>query len=95
MRSPESAKYGAVISFVGGRMQPLPFDSMINPETGRMRARLVDITSETYECARRYMIRLDERDFCDPEKLAAIAKTANLSPEQFRERFGYLVSRER
>jgi 6-phosphofructokinase 1 len=91
----QSRDFGAIISFVEGRMKPLPFDTMINPETGRMKPRKVDVNGEGYECARRYMIRLDERDFSDPEKLAAIAKTANLSPEQFRERFGYLVSRER
>ena len=69
--------------------------AMINPTTKRMKPRKVDVDGESYECARRYMIRLDERDFADPEKLAAIAKAANLSPEQFRERFGYLVARER
>jgi len=91
----QSKQFGAIISFVEGRMKPLPFDTMINPETGRMKPRKVDVKGEGYECARRYMIRLDERDFGDPQKLAAIAKAANLSPEQFRERFGYVVSKER
>ena len=42
---------------------PLPFEQMINPETRRMQNRKVDVDGEGYECARRYMIRLDERDF--------------------------------
>ena len=29
-----------------GKMKPLPFESIINPETGRMRPRLVDVTGE-------------------------------------------------
>src|SRR5262249_10849626 len=90
LRSAESAKYGAVISFVGGKMQPLPFETMINPKTGRMRPRLVDIGGEPYECARRYMIRLEPQDFEEPQ-LTKLAAAANLTPEQFRQRFGYVV----
>src|SRR5262249_26771434 len=36
LRSEDAGRCGAIISFVGGRMQPLPFDEMINPKTGRM-----------------------------------------------------------
>src|SRR5207302_7581877 len=53
--SPEAARFGAVISFVGGKMHSLAFDEMINPATGRLKPRWLVITSETYECARRYM----------------------------------------
>jgi ATP-dependent phosphofructokinase / diphosphate-dependent phosphofructokinase len=90
--SPESAKFGAIISVVGGALVPLPFERMINPETRRMQNRKVDIKGEGYECARRYMIRLDERDFRDPPRLARLAETVRMTPEQFRQRFGYLVS---
>ncbi|MBX7105294.1 MAG: 6-phosphofructokinase [Gemmataceae bacterium] len=91
LRSPMSANFGAVISFVGGRMQALPFDTMINPATGRMLPRKVDVDSESYECAKRYMIRLDREDFENPAKLSNLADVASLTPEQFRKRFGYLV----
>ncbi len=91
LMSPESAKYGAIISVVGGGLRPLPFEKMINPKTGRMTNRRVDIEGEGYECARRYMIRLDERDFRDPQRLARLAETARMSTEQFKQRFGYLV----
>lgn len=89
--SEEASHYGAIVSIVGGRMQPLPFHEMINPETKRMWPRKVDVESEAYECARRYMIRLDHRDFADPVRLAKNAAAAGMSPEQFRSRFGYLV----
>ncbi len=91
LRTPDAGRHGAIISFVAGRLHPLPFEDLIVPETGRMRPRKVNIDGETYEVARRYMIRLEAPDFEEPERLAPLAATANLSPEQFRQRFGYLV----
>jgi 6-phosphofructokinase len=88
--SPAAEKFAAVISFDGGTMKPLPFDTMLDPKTGRMRTRKVDIASETYECARRYMIRLERADFDEPQ-LSKLAAVANLTAGQFRKRFGYLA----
>jgi 6-phosphofructokinase 1 len=56
-----------------------------------MRPRLVDVKSQSYECARRYMIRLDARDFAEPDRLKKLAATVKLSPEEFRKRFEYLL----
>ena len=72
-------------------MQPLPFEQMINPETKRMKTRKVDVNGEGYECARRYMIRLEPRDFEDAARLAKLAAVVKMTPEQFRQRFGYLL----
>jgi 6-phosphofructokinase 1 len=91
LRSDASARFGAIISFTAGRMRPLPFEELIVPATGRMRPRKVDVEGEAYECARRYMIRLDAGDFKDPERLARIAAAGGVGPERFQERFGYLV----
>lgn len=91
LHSEESAKYGAIISLVGGRLQPLRFEDMINPATNRMQTRRVDVNGEGYECARRYMIRLDARDFNDGPRLARLAQAANLTPDQFKQRFAYLL----
>jgi 6-phosphofructokinase 1 len=90
LRSEAAARFGAIISFVDGRMQPLPFDQMINPKTGRMQPRKVDVEGEAYECARHYMIRLERSDF-EGEQLSRLAAIASLEPEQFKQRFGYLV----
>ncbi len=87
----EAASYGAIVSYVEGKLTPLKFEDMINPQTSRMRPRLVDVTSENYECARRYMIRLEKSDFEDTAKLAALGKIVNLTPEQFKTRFEYVV----
>ncbi|HLJ97584.1 MAG TPA: 6-phosphofructokinase, partial [Gemmataceae bacterium] len=91
LRSEAASRFGAIISFVSGRMQPLPFDQMINPKTGRMQPRKVDVDGEAYECARHYMIRLERVDFEDPARLNRLAKAAGMTPEQFRARFGYLA----
>ncbi len=91
LRGPEATRHGAIISLGDGRLHPIPFDEIINPKTGRMLPRKVDIRGECYECARRYMIRLDQRDFDDPLRLEGLARTAGMSPERFRERFAHVV----
>ncbi|CAN5260407.1 diphosphate--fructose-6-phosphate 1-phosphotransferase [soil metagenome] len=92
LMSSESDKYGAIVSYVEGKLTPLKFESMIDPKTNRMRPRLVDVTSENYECARRYMIRLEKSDFEDGAKLETLAKVVKMTPEQFKTRFEYVVT---
>jgi 6-phosphofructokinase 1 len=89
--SENSAKFGALISIVGGRLKPLPFQEVLDPVTKRMTTRVVDIKGVGYECARRYMIRLEKTDFTDGTKLARLADSIGWTPEQFAARFGYLV----
>ena len=91
LMSSESDGYGAIVSFIGGKMMPLKFDDMIDPATKRMRPRLVDISSETFECAVRYMKRLEKTDFTNPASLAKLAAAVQMTPEQFRARFEYVV----
>jgi 6-phosphofructokinase len=84
----------AMISMQGGHFVPVPFATMIDGDTGRTRIRLVDITSTRYAIARRYMIRLRRDDFDDPHELARLANTAQLSEDEFRRQFEYLVAEE-
>jgi 6-phosphofructokinase 1 len=91
LRSDTATKMGAIITFLDGRMHPLPFDELTVPQTGRMRARKVNVKGETYECARRYMIRLEVGDVVDGRRLARLAEAAGMTPESFHQRFGYLV----
>jgi ATP-dependent phosphofructokinase / diphosphate-dependent phosphofructokinase len=83
-----------MISIQGGHFVPIPFERMLDPETGRTRLRLVDITSTRYAIARRYMLRLRKDDFEDPHELAKLAATAQLSLEDFRREFEYLIASE-
>jgi 6-phosphofructokinase 1 len=81
----------AMISMQGGRLVPIPFDSMIDPETGRTRVRAVDIDSTRYQIAKRYMIRLRKEDFDDPHDTARLATIAHCSIDEFRAKFSYLT----
>ncbi len=64
---------------------------MLDPKTGRMQNRKVNVDGEAYECAQAYMIRLEREDFEDAKQLAKLAAVVSLSPEEFSARFGYLA----
>ena len=83
-----------LISMQGGQFVPIPYDSIMDPETGRMRVRLVDMHSTAYAIARRYMIRLRRDDFADPHALAKYAATCGLHLEEFEAQFKYLIDTE-
>jgi 6-phosphofructokinase 1 len=70
---------------------PIDYDDMVDPETGRAGVRQVKLTSLAYRSARKFQIRLTQADLLDSEALAALAAQTTLTPEQFVDRFGYLV----
>jgi 6-phosphofructokinase 1 len=80
-----------MVTIQEGHMVALPFGSFTDPETGRVRIRLVNVESSSYRVAREYMIRLDREDLEDPDKLGPIAAVSGLTPEAFRDRYGYLA----
>ena len=82
---------GALISMQEGRFVPMYFKKILDKKTKRMKIRMVDVTSESYKVASRYMIRLKKEDFEDPHELAKYAATAGVSAEEFKKQFGYLV----
>lgn len=84
----------AMVTVQNGHFTPIPFSRMLDPETGRTRVRLVDTDTEHYKIARRYMVRLRRDDFTDEQRLAHLAATAHLTPEQFRSQFEYIVANE-
>jgi len=84
----------ALVTIHRGKFRPLPLAKMIDPITNRMRIRMVDIGTEHYRVARRYMLRLRRDDFQDAHELAKLAATAHLSLEDFRKRFEYIVEDE-
>lgn len=82
---------GALITSQGGTIVPMLFDDLKDPTTGKTRTRKVDVTGEGFEVACKYMIRLNDRDFSDPDTLKNLANAANLSVDEFRAKFEYLV----
>ena len=87
----DSGEPGGMVTLQEGHMVALPFGSFNDPETGRVQIRLVNVESSSYRVAREYMIRLDREDLEDPDKLGPIAAAAGLTPEAFRDRYGYLA----
>ncbi len=85
---------GALISIQNGRFVPLYFKNILDSKTKRMRVRMVDVESESYHVAYRYMIRLKAEDFEDPHELAKYAATANVSLDGFQKQFEYLVKEQ-
>ena len=83
---------GAMITRQAGDIVPLPFGSFTDPDTGRPQVREVNVKSGSYRVATEYMIRLEQEDLDDPDKLAPIAGAAGMSSDAFRERYGYLVT---
>jgi len=81
---------GAMVSIQGGRLVPLAFADIREPDTGKTRVRLVDTRSEGYRVAREYMIRLKAQDFHNPVWLEKLALAANMTTDEFRSKFGYL-----
>ena len=76
-----------MVSIQNGRFTPIPFKQMVDPVSGRTRVRMVDVTAQSYQIARQYMIRLSDEDFRDPVALSRYAALAGLSPEAFHNRF--------
>ncbi|HBF89233.1 MAG TPA: 6-phosphofructokinase [Bacteroidales bacterium] len=83
---------GALVSMQNGDFVPMYFKDILDKNTGRMKIRMVNKKSPSYEVARQYMIRLVKDDFNDPNELAKYAATANMSLDDFRERYEYLVN---
>ncbi len=77
---------GALIALSGGRVVPVNLSDLQDPITGRVRVRMVDVTTESYEVARKYMIRLEPSDFDEP-KLSRLAAETNLSASDFKVTF--------
>jgi 6-phosphofructokinase 1 len=84
----------AMVSLQGGHFVPVPFEALVDPDTGRARVRFVDVNTSRYAIARRYMLRLRRDDFEHDERLVPLAAVAHLSVEAFRREFEYLVSDE-
>ena len=78
---------GAMISIQAGRLVPMPFASLIDPQTGTVRVRYLDMQSEMYRTLYAYMIRLKPADFDDAGSVGLLAESANLGEAEFVQRF--------
>lgn len=87
----EMKKKGALISILDGKLNPIPFDEIMDPQTGRTKVRTVNTDSYRYQVARSFMIRMERKDFEDPIMLRKLSQVANLSESELKTRFTKIV----
>lgn len=81
---------GAMIMLKDGKNIPIKFADLIDPVTKKTKIRTVEIDSDDYHMARRYMIRLEKEDL-EGEMLKKLAAAVKLQPEEFKKRFAIAV----
>ncbi len=81
----------ATVTVQGTRVVPIPFEEMMDPDTGRTEVRQVNPESFIYRSAHKLMIRLKPQDAENEALWEQMAAQTNLSTEAFKARFGYLV----
>jgi 6-phosphofructokinase 1 len=82
---------GALVTTRGGDSAPIPLADVVDAN-GAGRRRPVDVTTESYQVAREYMVRLGPRDFTDAVWVSTLAKAAGLEEAAFRLKFGRFAS---
>jgi ATP-dependent phosphofructokinase / diphosphate-dependent phosphofructokinase len=81
----------ATISLQGNQVVDIPSETIMDPATGRTGVRMVNVDSFTYRSAYKFMIRLKPENARDPMILPRLAMQTNLSVDDFRTRYGYLI----
>jgi 6-phosphofructokinase 1 len=84
---------GVMVTIQSGNIVPMRFTEMVDPRTNRTRIRTVDVTSDAYQVARAYMIRLERQDLDNPVQLAKLASASNMSEADFRKKFDRAATR--
>jgi 6-phosphofructokinase 1 len=81
----------AIITLQRNQIVPIPYDEMINPETGRTEVRMVNTNSFRYRSAYKFMTRLKPEHAQDESLLERLAALTNITGDEFRGRYGYLM----
>jgi 6-phosphofructokinase 1 len=83
---------GAVVTTQAGAPRFVPLADCVDPVTGRGRRRAVDVTSENYQVARAYMVRLERADLADEAMAAKLAVAGGFDADGLRRHFARLAS---
>jgi 6-phosphofructokinase 1 len=81
----------ALLTIQGGECRPIPFADVLDQGSGQGLRRAVDTTTESYQVARRYMVRLGPADFADEAWTGKLAAAGGFEPAEFRTHFRRLV----
>ena len=79
-----------VVHWDNGYISYRSFRSLVDPTTGYIEPRVVDINSVEYKTSRIDMTYLTKSDFSNKEQLAKLAEAANSSVEQFLADFAHV-----
>ncbi|MBV6479918.1 MAG: Pyrophosphate--fructose 6-phosphate 1-phosphotransferase [Ignavibacteria bacterium] len=82
---------GAIVTVDKGQLIPIKFKDIIS-EKGKIETREVDVDSDSYQVARKYMIRLEANDFDEIKNVARLALIGNMKTEEFIAKFKYLIN---
>ena len=77
----------ALITIQKNKKIPIPFDKVINPKTDSANVRFVDINTESFEVAQKYMIKLTQEDLENRQELKNLASLTNMKPSEFKAYF--------
>jgi 6-phosphofructokinase 1 len=80
---------GCIVSIKAGAIHALPLTDIIDPNTGKCALRRVDVTTLPFIVAQNYMVRLKKSDLKDVAFVQKIAASANMTPQEFIQRFEY------
>ncbi|MDD5362720.1 MAG: diphosphate--fructose-6-phosphate 1-phosphotransferase [Ignavibacteria bacterium] len=86
-----SGHSGAIVTVDKGQLIPVKFEDIINAD-GRINTREVDVDSDSYQVARKYMIRLEKADFDEVKNVARLALIGNMKTEEFIDKYKYLIN---
>ncbi len=80
----------SMLTIQGGECLPIPFAEVLDQGSGQGLRRAVDTTTESYQVARKYMVRLGPGDFADEAWVGQLAAAGGLDPAGFRTHFARL-----
>jgi len=78
----------ALLTIQGGECRPIPFAEVLDQGSGQGLRRAVDTTTESYQVARKYMVRIGPGDFADEAWVGKLATAGGFDPAGFRSHFG-------
>jgi len=85
---------GAMIAMKGNDIVSIPFESVMNPKTGMLYTREVDVSKMFYRVSQSYMFKLFTSDIQNIAFLHQMAQAANMTPEAFLARFASVAEFE-
>lgn len=81
----------AVVTMQNGEFTPVPLSAVLDNSIKHGKQRMVDVTTESYQVARDYMVRLNAKDFADEAWLEKLAAAAAMDVSEFKNYFAKLA----